>query len=133
MTVSGYKLELVLGAVRAACAGRVVEDHLIVFPSDHWSRLFVAPAPSAYPDHLVVFGPVGEGVVRGVEDNESAAFVHIIDKGLLCFDGPVVACVVHYDYVVFCEFGLEGVHSLAACGRRGDIYLEYSGLFEQGL
>ena len=60
-------------AVSAGATRRSVGDQLSILVIPEGARLFVPPPPAADSDHLVERFPAGEGVIRGVYDDQAAA------------------------------------------------------------
>src|SRR5690606_37544297 len=75
-------LEFVLRAVAAAASGRGVVDPFAGFIIiDVGAVMFVTTAPTAEANHVIVGRPLGEGVVGGVDDDQSAAITHVGFEG----------------------------------------------------
>src|SRR5579864_7943387 len=104
------------------------------FEMDVRAALFVAAAPAAQADHLVIGCPSREGIVGGVIADEASAVAHECFEGGFGLVRPLAAtaeiAVVRYHYFVGGKVRLEAAH-VFALGRRGsDIYLELPGAFQ---
>src|SRR6185312_6468372 len=117
-----------------AGAGGIVFDDLAIAVADHRAVFFVAVAPTADADHLVVFLPLGKGIVGGVVTDKAAAVAHEVFKSLAGFFGPGCAVVVADDNLVFGEVGMEivvGAAGFSGGDVDGEDFCAFQGGFEQ--
>lgn len=129
VAVANDDLKLVLRAVAAAVAFGLVAHELVVLEIDIGTGLFVASAPAAEADDLVVLLPVAEGVVGGVDDDEPATVLDVPDEILLHVLWPGSAVVVGDDDLVVGELGIPAGEILAR-GRGRDVDRKEAGFFE---
>ena len=105
-----------LFAVGSAFARAVVQNHLVIFPEDLGAMpLGGSAVPSTYPDHPLVFFPLGEGVVCGMDDDKAPSILQVFHKIELHFLRPKHAVVIGQDHVMgteirspFLPFRLDG-------------------------
>jgi hypothetical protein len=137
---AGGDEEVVAGRVGGVAGGGVIKDRLAIAPTDHRAGGLCAGAdvavglktPAADADHLVPFGPVGEGVVGVVDGDEAAAVFHVVNEGGLGRGGPFGALVDDHDGGVVGKLGGKAGH-IGAGGRGGDdVDFEETGLLEVG-
>ena len=116
--------EFVLLAVAATATGRGVERPLAVAEAQIRAAFFIAPAPAADADHLVVGRPFGERIVRRMDGHEAAAASHEFLECLLRRRGPRLAVVVRDDDGVVGKFRLPRFDPLPFLGRGGHVHDE---------
>lgn len=92
--------KLVLRAVGAALAGSSVAEEFAVLYVKPRAGFLIASAPAADSDDAVVFGPVAEGIIGGVNRDEAAAIFDIGFEGGADGVGPAFTVVVGDDDVV---------------------------------
>ena len=126
--IGGLENEFVLGAMATAISLGGVANHITVVETDVRAILFGTASPASEADHLVVFGPLREGVVGGMHDDQAAAVFNIIHKVLLGFHGPWGAVVVGNNQCVVGEFRTEIFGVLWTTG--GDINLKKISFFK---
>ena len=120
--------------MRSPSAGLANLQHLLpVPPTNHASRILIAPAPTAHADHFVKIHPMRESVVRRVNDRDTSALPDVILEGGHRCRGPIVAIVVENNDVVFGEVRLEILHALPLARAGRDIHRESSGAFQSRL
>jgi hypothetical protein len=70
---ASFNRELTLFAVVACFSGRSIFNALAIAKANIRARAFVAPAPAAKPDDLVVLGPERKSAGGGMKRNNARA------------------------------------------------------------
>src|SRR5688572_23857358 len=105
----------------AAARRRIADDLAGLVEIDIRSALLVAAIPTADADHLVVFPPLAESIVRRMHDDKSAASFHVVHECRASFLRPRCAVVVREDDRILAELRLEaGIGPLLGGGRDRD-------------
>src|ERR1039457_1310142 len=103
----------------AANAGIGIEPDLSAAPAHHWPEiLFLAVAPAAHRDHLLVGFPFRKGIVGGVVRDEAAAVADVFFERASGRGRPGIAVVIGNYYGISREVGVEGTH-VRPLGRSG--------------
>ncbi len=102
--------------MRAARPRRHIVKDFAIAPVHIGAMSFVTATPAAQTDNIVVFGPIGKGIVRGMHHHDPAAAAYIVKKSRARLLGPMIACVIKHHHVVFRKRGGETGH-VPAFGR----------------
>lgn len=115
--------EFMLWAMSTAFAGALIPVELTVFDVEPGAGFFVAPTPAADTDHAIVFWPIAEGVVGGVDGDKAAAVFDVFIEGTANGFWPGLAVVIADDDIEISEGwvpGGPGRGGRAFGWRRGD-------------
>src|SRR5580704_8584242 len=117
-------------SMRASGTRRIIRDELAVLEIPHRAGFLGAVAPAADANHLIVGGPIGEGIIRRVDDDQAAAVFDIVLKLFAQVRWPIGSVIVKNDHSILAELRLEAAEVLAKLRRSCDGHAEYSRVFQ---